>query len=108
LQQQIFRRISRKRELWKRDDVRVGITSALHPVNNFLRVSFDVADDDIYLSYRQTQLRRVLHESAALKTNATAIVTERRSLRPEVAPLLQVRSAETHAASGFNGYLQRP
>ena len=47
-------------------------------------VYFNVTDDNIYLCHRQTQLRRVFHEGAALEPNATAIVTERRSFRPQV------------------------
>ena len=87
LQQQIFRGIARERQLRKRDNLRAHLTRAVDPIQNLLGVSFDVADDDINLCHRQTQLRRVFHESASLKTNATAIVTKCRRLTVEMAML---------------------
>jgi hypothetical protein len=51
-------------------------------------------------------LRRVFHESGALETNATAIVTKRRSFKLEATPICEVASAETLTGRGFHGYLQ--
>ena len=77
LEQQVFRRVSRQHKLGKCDDVRIDIARAIHPLDDFASVSLHVANDDVNLSHRQTQLRRVLHEGPALRSNARAIVTER-------------------------------
>ena len=50
LQQQIFRRVTRQRQLRKCDDIGIGVARTFHPLDNFLRVSLDIADDDINLS----------------------------------------------------------
>src|SRR5262249_8977514 len=84
-EQQVFGRVAGQREFGKRDDVRFDATRALDPLQNLARVSLNIAHDDVDLCHRQTQLRRVFHESRALRTNATAILTKRESFKPEMA-----------------------
>jgi hypothetical protein len=75
--QQIFRRISGQGELGKSDHIRVNVAGVIDPFENFAGISLDVTHDNVYLCHSQTQLRRVFHESRAIKGSATAIVTKR-------------------------------
>ena len=37
-------------------DVRIDVVCPIHPLEDFLQISIDVAHDNIYLGHRQTQL----------------------------------------------------
>src|SRR4030095_7096450 len=106
LQYKVFGRITGECKFGERHNICVDITRAIHPFQDLLRIAINVSDDDVNLCHRQTQLRPVFHRSAALKTNATAIVTKRRSFKLGMVARQMMRSAETQMGRGFYDYLQ--
>jgi hypothetical protein len=66
------------------DSAQKSLVRTTDLLNNLLHFLIDIKGVSVIFCRRQTQLRRVFHDSTALLTNARAIVTKRQSVKPHM------------------------